>query len=178
LNEKLDREREKLAMLESIIQSFDDELQLIEDDKDAYLPDFGPDPEVWLAMDEADRISRVSAYHKAAGFKAGSLRAHATIHTAVENQVALGDETPAAVTLDRLMAEGLDRHDAIHAIGRFLLILLSDMQSGSETGDVNARYEAELNTLTAKKWRSGAYDVTEDRRPPRSGRLPPRRRRR
>jgi hypothetical protein len=33
-----------------------------------------------------------------------------------EDQIALGDEIPARRTLVRLMEEGLDRHEAIHAI--------------------------------------------------------------
>ena len=33
-------------------------------------------------------------------------------HVVVENQVALGEATPVPATLDRLMDEGLDRHDA------------------------------------------------------------------
>ncbi len=37
-------------------------------------------------------------------------------HVVVENQIALGDEIPVARNLHQLMAQGLDRHDAIHAI--------------------------------------------------------------
>jgi hypothetical protein len=38
----------------------------------------------------------------------------------VEAQIALGDETPASRIAQRLIGEGLDRHDAIHAIGMVL----------------------------------------------------------
>ena len=45
----------------------------------------------------------------------------------VENQVALGDAFAARAVLLRLMAEGLDRHEAIHAIGS----VLSEQRSGA-----------------------------------------------
>jgi hypothetical protein len=47
-------------------------------------------------------------------------RIGATVHVIVENQVALGDAFPAKAVLIRLMNEGLDRHEAIHAIGSVL----------------------------------------------------------
>jgi hypothetical protein len=50
-----------------------------------------------------------------------SIRAHAANHVIVENQLAMGDATVVPATLARLMQEGLDRHDAIHAIGSVLV---------------------------------------------------------
>jgi hypothetical protein len=38
-------------------------------------------------------------------------------HVVVENQVALGEATSVPEALDRLINEGLDRHDAVHAVG-------------------------------------------------------------
>jgi hypothetical protein len=38
-------------------------------------------------------------------------------HVIVENQAAQGLETPVRRTLARLQAEGLSRHDAVHAVG-------------------------------------------------------------
>jgi len=46
---------------------------------------------------------------------------HGVAHVIVENQIAAGDSTVEPVTLARLMREGLDRHDAIHAIGSVLM---------------------------------------------------------
>jgi hypothetical protein len=48
----------------------------------------------------------------------------------VENQVALGDTFAARAVLLRLMAEGLDRHEAIYAIGS-VLVLFSPLRSGA-----------------------------------------------
>ena len=56
--------------------------------------------------------------------------------------------------LARLMGEGLDRHDAIHAIGAVLIGHMSDlMKAGRAEGDPNLPYFAELERLTAEQWR-------------------------
>lgn len=85
--------------------------------------------------------------------KTPSLRAIA--HVVVENQVALGDATPVPETLDRLMNEGLDRHDAVHAIGSiFMSIAFDAVHAWDDGGGVNAKYNRELAALTAAGWRS------------------------
>jgi hypothetical protein len=52
----------------------------------------------------------------------------------VETQIALGDETPARRTAQRLMDAGLDRHEAIHAIGWVLIEFMSDLMETPEFG--------------------------------------------
>jgi len=75
-------------------------------------------------------------------------------HVVVENQVALGEATPVPATLNRLMHEGLDRHEAIHAIGSILMSIVFDVSQEPDVGgDINARYCQELATLTAAGWR-------------------------
>ena len=77
------------------------------------------------------------------------------IHVVVENQVALGDATLVTATLDRLMGEGLDRHEAVHAIGSILMSIVFDVVSEADDGgDINAKYSRALATLTAAGWRS------------------------
>jgi hypothetical protein len=98
-------------------------------------------------------------YHRREGFKAESLEAHAVIHAVVETQIALGDELPVGRTLQRLMAEGLDRHDALHAVGSVLaghlhdLMRRADLGEGKAADDPNDAYFSELERLTAKSWR-------------------------
>jgi len=76
-------------------------------------------------------------------------------HVVVENQVALGEPTPVPDTLKRLVDEGLDRHEAIHAIGSILMSIVFDVSHDPHvTGDINARYSRELAELTAAGWRS------------------------
>jgi hypothetical protein len=124
-----------------------------------YDPLKSPGPEEWLSMDEQERISLAKDYHRRASIRLPNETVHAVVHAIVENQIALGDETPVRRTVQRLMAEGLDRHDAIHAVGMILMEFISDVMSGAEAEhpepgrDPNRPYYAALETLTAESWR-------------------------
>jgi hypothetical protein len=84
---------------------------------------------------------------------------HAVIHVVVENQVALGEEIPARATLLRLRQEGLDRHEAVHAIGFVLSAhLFHLLKSKPQGADLNATYYEELRRLTAESWRNSARE--------------------
>ena len=121
-----------------------------------YDPQRAPDPKTWLALDEEERIVLVLQYHRRARVRLPNARLHATIHVVVENQVALGDEIPVRRTLERLRAEGLDRHDAVHAAGSVLAKRIYDLlKEGLPAGDPNEPYWAELESLTAEGWRRG-----------------------
>jgi hypothetical protein len=121
-----------------------------------YNADQAPDPEAWLELDESDRIDLVIDYHVRAKQPVGeSERLHAAAHVIVENQAAMGDATVVPATLDRLMREGLDRHDAIHAIGSVLVGIFFDVaKNPGKQVDINAQYGRELAELTAASWRS------------------------
>jgi hypothetical protein len=121
-----------------------------------YDPDQKLDVEAWLSLDEDERMSLVMDYHRRARIKPPNARLHAAAHTIVENQAALGTGYAVAGTLERLMNEGLDRHEAIHAIGSVLMGNILDLQHGRLKGDLNQVYIRELAQLSAKKWRSGA----------------------
>jgi hypothetical protein len=119
-----------------------------------YNPLVEPDPERWLETDEPERLHVVLAYHRQAGIKLPDEFLHAAIHTTVENQAALGGETPVAQALERLVNQGLDRHDAIHAIGSVLADHIWELMSrgDSEVTDPNVVYFREIRALTAQKW--------------------------
>ena len=120
----------------------------------AYDPLTAPDPEEWQEIDESIRIELVSAYHREASVELPNLLLHATIHVTVENQAMLGAETPVRATLDRLMREGLDRHEAVHAIGSILAHHIYDLLGSPERrDDPNEPYYDELRSLTADGWR-------------------------
>jgi hypothetical protein len=77
-----------------------------------------PDPEDRLDLDEQERIGQVIEYHWRHHLPMGeSVKLHGVAHVVVENQFALGDATVVPATLNRLMRAGLDRHEAVHAIG-------------------------------------------------------------
>jgi hypothetical protein len=119
-----------------------------------YDPLHDVDPKAWLAFDEATRIDAVERYHRHRKIRLPNAKVHAAVHAIVENQVALGDEYPAKSVLTRLMGEGLDRHDAIHAIGSVLSrrMFKALKNEGAET-DLNAQYLEELGQFTAESWR-------------------------
>jgi Domain of unknown function (DUF1841) len=122
---------------------------------DRYDPYQAPDPEEWNAMDEQERIRLVEQYHRRAGIRLPNVTVHAVIHAVIETQIALGDEIPVRRTLQRLMSEGLDRHDAIHAIGSVLAEHMHDLLTRPEATaepDPNVAYYAALERLTAEDW--------------------------
>ena len=121
-----------------------------------YDPNVNPDRELWLLLDEQDRISQAEKYHRKRGIRLPNITAHATFHAIVENQIAEGEESVIRA-MDRLQKQGLNRHDSIHAIAWVLSQHLFEQMKTDEpdTKDtVNARYVAAVERLNADDWRS------------------------
>jgi hypothetical protein len=111
--------------------------------------------EDWLKLDEYERIDSVTRYHRRQRIRVPNEHLHALVHVIVENQVALGDTFVAEGVLLRLVGEGLDRHEAIHAIGSVLADHSSVLMSGGGAkDDPNAEYIHKLKSLTAESWRN------------------------
>jgi Domain of unknown function (DUF1841) len=125
------------------------------DDLVGYNPLEVPEPDEWLAIDEAQRIDLVLDYHRRARVRLPNEKLHAILHVVIENQIALGDEIPVQNTVQRLMAEDLDRHEAIHCIASVLAEFIHDLvgNPGSSTKS-NQAYFAALQQLTAEGWLS------------------------
>jgi Domain of unknown function (DUF1841) len=120
----------------------------------SYDPSTQPRALDWLALDEQERIAQVLAYHQRAKVPLPNARVHAAMHVAVENQLA--EEYPAAVaTLERLVIEGLQRHEAIHAIASVLARQMHELLQTRKLFDP-ALYERELNALSARSWMKGS----------------------
>jgi len=121
---------------------------------DRYNPFETPGPQEWLDLDEEERLRLVEDYHRRARVRLPNAKLHAVMHVIIENQIALGNETPVQRTAQRLMDEGLDRHDAVHAIGSVLAGHMLDLTRQPSTGgDPNQSYYAALERLTAESWR-------------------------
>ena len=121
-----------------------------------YDPDDAPIPDEWLALDEGERIHVVEQFHRDAGVQVPDLLAHATFHVIVENQLALPNQVLVRDTLQRLIGEGLPRHDAVHAIASVLAARVHELlQPAASVAGSEAKYEANLRRLTAKRWRAG-----------------------
>ena len=110
----------------------------------------------WLAMGEDERIALVLEYHHRIGDSGERERLHCLLHVIAENQLAMGEDMePVRDRLRQLMAQGLDRHHALHAI---CYVLARHMQwvsmSPQSSGDQNRRYFRELGRMNAQKYRA------------------------
>jgi len=123
------------------------------DEMPKYDPLKTPDAEWWLALDEDERNILVVDYLRRARAKMPNVRAHAIFHAIVETQAAMGNEQSVAATLARLQSEGLDRHEAVHAIGSVLAGQFHGVMSGALSGDLNRAYASALEKLNANSWR-------------------------
>ena len=119
-----------------------------------YDPEYAPDPEQWLALDEQERILLVEAHHRMARIKLPNLTAHAIFHAVIENQIAENLESVVRA-MARLTAEGLSRHEAIHAIASVLGEHIVELFNGNVDGNSAETYNAAVERLTARDWRDG-----------------------
>lgn len=117
-----------------------------------YDPEVTPDRVEWLATTEADRLAAVRRHHKSVTRGTESPALHAAIHVVVETQLA--ERHPAATAaMDRLIADGLSRHDALHAIGSLVAEDIFDILKSRRPHDPKT-YARKLYQLTAASWRA------------------------
>lgn len=119
-----------------------------------YDPEVPPDPAEWLRLDEQERIRLIEEHHREQRIELPNLKLHAVFHAIVENQIAEQLESSLR-GLTRLTAEGLSRHDALHAMGSVVAEhLYETMRSKDEdsAASAQARYNAAVERLTAKEW--------------------------
>ena len=121
---------------------------------DSYDPFDPPDSAIWLTLGEQDRVERVLAYHHSVGDRGENETMHCTLHVIVENQVAMGERmAPVREKLRQLMAQGLDRHQAVHAIALVLARHMYRLSQRSAAGDdQEERYFKELRRMNARKF--------------------------
>ncbi len=120
-----------------------------------YNPDRDLVADEWLDLDEKERMILVEDYHRRHRIGVPNMKAHAVVHAIVENQLALAEPVVMA-TFARLRREGLDRHDAIHAIGSVLAGQIHSLLAGEQSSsEPNEQYHEALQKLSAAKWRAG-----------------------
>ncbi len=127
---------------------------------DQYDPHVAPDPEDWLALDEGERILLVEDHHRRirVSLPKRARTLHASMHVVVENQLALADK-PVVRALNRLVREGLSRHDAVHAIGSVVAVEIYDLLIGQDIPETaRTRYYAAIERLTTASWRANNDD--------------------
>jgi hypothetical protein len=113
-----------------------------------------PDPLAWLALGEEERLSLIAVYHRSIGDIGENERMHCLLHAIVENQVAMGGQMqPVRDRLRQLMAQGLDRHLAIHAIAVVLSRHMYRLSRAAvQRGDQEQAYFRELKRMSASKY--------------------------
>lgn len=93
-----------------------------------------------------------------AGLDGAALRLHITLHAVAETQ--LRQQTPPLVrqTYDRLQAEGLPPHEAMHAICSVVASEFSQVM-GERVQYDEQRYAEKLRALTAAAWTSSTQRI-------------------
>lgn len=106
----------------------------------------------WLSLSEQERIDLVVEYHENSDepIPESNWDAHAVIHCVIENQIALEVE-PVEDTLEKLIRQGLERHEAIHAIGAMMNEDIFITLQNNTPFDMTS-YRRRLKKLTAKRW--------------------------
>ncbi len=127
---------------------------------DTYNPLIEPNKDEWLESSEYDRIDAVREFHENSDddkFEENdALSIHSTLHVIVENQLAMGVEL-IPETIAKLTRQGLDRHEAIHAIGAIISEDIFYIVRGVKTDFSPKQYRRKLEKITAKRWRKGQY---------------------
>ena len=106
----------------------------------------------WTTLSDDDRIQAILDYHEQEDVHplGPQPRQHAAFHNIIELQIAR-DDTVGEVC-DRLVDEGLTRHNAIHAMASVLAKAIEAAKEKGEPIDEPA-YVEELQALSAQSWR-------------------------
>jgi hypothetical protein len=99
-----------------------------------YDADVAPDPTAWLALDESERLTLIQRHHRGRVERTlhqpeYNRQIHAGLHLVIENQIALREPPITAATVERLVAEGVRRHVAVHMVAGVLLEMLGQQES-------------------------------------------------
>ena len=120
-----------------------------------YDPLIAPDPGAWLALGEGEQLATVLRDHEREEVEEGRFRMHAVIHSGIETQLAEG-HTSACAALARLLDAGLDRHEAVHALGS---VLASHIHRTMKRKEFECdQYNGDLDELTVESWHALAEE--------------------
>ena len=122
---------------------------------ESYHPLKQPVPEERLALDEDERICLVRDLHETLDeLPEDAFNLHTMFHVIVENQIAENVEF-IPETIAKLIRQGLDRHDAVHAIASIVCKDIFDLMKGNKQEFSAKQYRRKLEKITAKRWRKG-----------------------
>jgi len=142
--------RDRPAQLAAASQPLDE----AEAEELGYDANRAPDGDSWRALSEREQLACVARYHNhvlSDRELPPSLSRHAGLHVIVESQMATGTPAGACAALERLMAEEVSRHDAIHAIGWLAAEHMKRAVEAQVPVDADL-YANDLENLTVRKW--------------------------
>ena len=117
-----------------------------------YNPNIEPDPDWWHSLSREEKINSVLDSHSALWDEVRcNARLHAIAHVTVEDLLASGRNSPVRTTLRNLMAQGLTRHQAIHAIATVILKRITEEIREGNIPSLESCLKR-LSTLTALSW--------------------------
>ena len=128
-----------------------------------YHPRKSPDPEMWLALDEQERIRLVEIFHRTERVKLPNIMVHSVLHQIVETQIAENHD-PVVRAMARLASESLSRHECVHAVAWVLAAEVFVAKPTSETDGetaVQQRYDSAIERLSAASWRAQAASAED-----------------
>ncbi|MCU7937488.1 MAG: hypothetical protein KZQ99_21965 [Candidatus Thiodiazotropha sp. (ex Dulcina madagascariensis)] len=133
-------------------------IDIVVNEMDQYDPLTQPNTEEWLGATENERVSAVREYHEKSNedLDEKALAIHSAIHVIVETQLAIGVEL-LPETMAKLIRQGLNRHEAIHAIGAIISGDILAIIRGEKTESSPKQYRKKFEKITAKRWRKGQY---------------------
>jgi len=136
----------------------DDEEDWEDFTEEVYDADKDADPEEWLAMDEGEQHLWVGAYHalKKPHDLPPDPEIHSIMHVVAETWLAADDPPEARPALARLIAEGLTRHEAIHAIAMVFADQIWEINQGRKPS--NEEISRKLAGLDRASWEKGQLD--------------------
>jgi hypothetical protein len=117
-----------------------------------YDADVPPEPSAWLALDASERLALIQRHHRGrvertlhqAGY---NRQIHGGLHLVIEDQIAHREPAITALTVERLVAEGVRRHVAVHMVAEELLQMLGKQESFD-----SEHWQRALRKLDAATW--------------------------
>jgi hypothetical protein len=117
-----------------------------------YDADVAPEPSAWLALDPSERLALIQRHHRGRvertlhqeGY---NRQIHGGMHLVIEDQIARGEPAITGATVERLVAEGVRRHVAVHMVAGVLLEMLGQQQAFDAD-----HWQQALQKLDAATW--------------------------
>lgn len=109
----------------------------------------------WLALSETERMRLAQNFHVQSRIKVPRIKAHAAILVIIENQIAIG-YAPTKPAVERLMAGGLSRHEALHAVGSVVARAAHELRISTDPEVHRTHQErlgADIDSLTVESWK-------------------------